>query len=382
MRRGIPLLAAAALAALCLAGPCACRPHKPVARIAVAGPLTGDLGPEGLGMLHSLQLAWTDSAGFDDLPFTVEISTYDDRADPQRAAEVARQIAADPAVVAVLGHISSGCSIAAARIYAESGLAMLTPSATSPEVTLAQTRPDWNGPRVVFRIPASDAVLGGYTAQYAYDRFSLRRMAVINDGTAYGRDLADAFRQNFEAKGGQTLPARQVARGDRDFSALLQELQSQQPDGLFYGGIYTEFGLMLRQARAMGLKFPFMAGDGSKALELFDIAGPAADGAYLAVSGVPVEDIPSAADFVDQYRRRFESPPRVFDHYAYEAGLILLECVRKAGPDRAAMLNCIRVSRHSGMLGTIVFDAKGDTLKSVITMTKAQSRDKRFVPLY
>jgi branched-chain amino acid transport system substrate-binding protein len=235
---------------------------------------------------------------------------------------------------------------------------------------------------VALRIPASDAVLGAYTAEYAYDRFNLRRMAVVNDGTPYGRDLAEAFRRRFEGKGGMTLPSRNVSRGETDFAALLSELRALQPDGLFFGGIYTEFASLLKQARAMGLQFPFIAGDGAKADELFAIAGPAADGAYLAESGVPVEDIPSAGDFVEVYRKRYGSAPRVFDHYAYEAGLIAMECLRRRGTDRAQVLDCLRTSRHSGMLGTIVFDAKGDTLKSVITVTRADAQQKRFVPLY
>ncbi|MDD5629225.1 MAG: branched-chain amino acid ABC transporter substrate-binding protein [Elusimicrobia bacterium] len=379
MRRRLSLVPAAALACACLL---ACDRPKPLVRIAVAGPLTGDLAPEGLGMQHAMEMALADSPAGGEASWRFEVAPYDDRAEPETAAQVAGRIAADPAVGVVIGHITSGCSIAAAKVYAAAGLAMITPSATSPEVTQQQTRSDWTGPRVALRIPASDAVLGTYAADYAYDRFELRRVAVVEDGTAYGRDLATAFRQRFEAKGGAIVPCRNISRGQTDFTALLSELQSLGPDGLFFGGIYTELGLLLKQARGLGLRMPFLGGDGAKAPELFAIAGPAADGAYLAVSGVPVEDIPSAADFVESYRKRYGSMPRVFDHYAYEAGLIAIECLRRNGADRPAVLDCIRNSRHSGMLGTIVFDSKGDTLKSVITMTRADAKQKRFVPIY
>ena len=351
-------------------------------RIAVAGSMSGDLGPEGVGMRRAMEMALSDWKAGTDLPWRFELAFYDDKSDPAAAEEVARRIADDPAVGVVLGHITSGCSIAAAKVYAGAGLAMITPSATSPEVTMQQTRMDWAGPRVVLRIPASDAVLGAYTAEYAYDRLNLRRMAVVHDGTAYGRDLTEAFRLRFEKEGGAIVPVRGVSRGDTDFSALITELAARKPDGLFFGGIYTEFAALLKEARAEGLGFPFVAGDGAKADELFAIAGGAADGAFLAVSGVPVEDIPSAADFVESYRKRYGGPPRVFDHYAYEAGLIALECLRRHGSDREKVLACLRASRHSGMLGTIVFDAKGDTLKSVVTVTRADARQRRFVPLY
>ncbi|MCX5794472.1 MAG: branched-chain amino acid ABC transporter substrate-binding protein [Elusimicrobia bacterium] len=382
MRSRLSLALAAALGVLAWAGPSACNRVKPIVRIAVTGPLTGDLAPEGLGMQRSVEMAVADSEAGGESLWRFEVAPYDDRAEPETAALVAGRIVADPAVAVVVGHITSGCSIAAAKVYAAAGLTMITPSATSPEVTLQQTRPDWTDPRVALRIPASDAVLGAYAADYAYDRFDLRRMAVVEDGTPYGRDLTAAFRRRFEAKGGVTVPSRSVSRGQRDFTALLSELQALRPDGLFFGGIYTEFGQLLKAARGLGVPWPFLGGDGAKAPELFAVAGPAADGAYLAVSGVPVEDIPSAADFVENYRKRYGGMPRVFDHYAYEAGLIAVECLRHHGSDRPAVLDCIRNSRHSGMLGTIVFDAKGDTLKSVITMTRADAKQKRFVPIY
>jgi len=363
-------------------GPWACNRANPVVRIAVAGPLTGELASEGLGMQHSVEMAVADSVAGGESPWRFEVVPYDDRAEPEAAAQVAGRVAADPAVAVVIGHLTSGCAIAAAKVYSASGLAMITPSATSPDVTLQQTRPDWTGPRVAFRIPASDAVLGAYAADYAYNRFALRRMAVVDDGTPYGRDLAGAFRRRFEGKGGMIVPSRNVSRGETDFTALLSELQARRPDGLFFGGIHTEFGLMLKKARGLGLDFPFLGGDGAKAPELFTIAGPAAEGAYLAVSGVPVEDLPSATDFVENYRRLYGITPRVFDHCAYEAGLIAVECLRRHGADRELVLECLRTSRHSGMLGTIVFDAKGDTLKNVITMTRADAKQKRFVPLY
>jgi branched-chain amino acid transport system substrate-binding protein len=360
----------------------ACHREKPLVRIAVAGPLTGDVAPLGLGIKRSVELALSDAGGLDDLPFRVEIASYDDRAEPDAAVQLARIIAADPTVAVVIGHLTSGCSIAAARVYAAAGLAMMTPAATSPEVTLQQTKPDWIWPRVVLRIPTSDAVLGDFAAQYAYDRFNLRRMAVVNDGTPYGHDLAEAFRQRFLAKGGAALPMQAIARGDRDFSALLSGLAPWRPDGLFFGGLYTEFGLILVQARAQGLSIPFIAGDGAKAQELFSIAGSAAEGAYIAMGGMPLEETPSATDFIESYRKRFNAEPQVYDHYAHEAGAIALECLRRVGPERGKMIDCLRSSQHSGMLGTIMFDSKGDTLKNVPTMTRADPRQKRFLPRY
>jgi branched-chain amino acid transport system substrate-binding protein len=336
----------------------------------VAAPSSGPLAADGLGLKRAVELAASEAGSCEDYPLRLEVVAFDDRGDPEQAARLARDISADPAVIAVVGHLTSGCSIAAAQVYAEAGLAMLTPSATSPEVTLQQTRTGWSGPRVAFRIPPSDAVLGGYAAQYAYGRLKLRRIAVIHDDTPYGRDLSEAFSRGFSTQGGQALPGAPAG------------WPGLRPDGAFYGGAYKGFGLLLKQARAAGWRFPFISGDGAKAPELFDIAGPAADGAYLAASGVPLESLPSASDFAARYLQRYAAAPRTFDHYAYEAGRILVECLRQSGPDRAELLEALRASRHSGMLGTIVFDSKGDTLKSLATMTQADAAKKTFVPLY
>lgn len=375
-----PRPAWACLLALVLLVPAACRKPKPLVRIAVAGPFTGDMALDGPGIRNAVELALEDAPGAEERAFRVEISTHDDMAEPEEAARAAGLICADPSVVAVVGHLSSGCTIAASRVYAGSGLAMITPSATAPEVTLQQEAPGWPGARVVFRMPASDAIQGAYAAHYVFDRLNLRRFAVVHDQTPYGRAIAEEFSRAFTEEGGAPLPARTVDRGEADFSGLLKALSRDKPDGVFYGGVYTEFGLLLKQARALGWKTPFFSGDGSKAPELFVLAGAAADGAYITVSGVPVEEMPSASDFVDKYRRRYGVLPRTYGHYAYEAGLIILECLDSAGADRARMVECIRESRHSGMVGTIVFDAKGDTLKSVITMTRADFKARRFTP--
>jgi branched-chain amino acid transport system substrate-binding protein len=365
------------LVLVCL-GLAACRQEKPVARIAVAAPFTGDMAGDGPAMEHAVRLAVEDAA--ETSPFRVELRTFDDQADPAQAVRAARLITTDPDIVAVVGHLTSGCSIAASRVYAGAGVAMITPSATSPELTRRQNAPDWPGARVVFRLPASDEVQGAFAARYAYDFLDLRRVAVLQDQTPYGTALADEFQKAFADKGGKALPLAPVARGAKNLSEPLRQILRQKPDGVFYGGVYTEFGLLLKAARAQKLRLPFLAGDGCKAPEFFDIAGRAADGAYMTVSGVPVEEMPSASDFVEKYRQRYGVAPRTYGAYAYEAGLMIMECLRDAGAERDRMIECLRSSRHTGMLGTIVFDAKGDTLKSVMTMTRADFSQKRFVP--
>lgn len=376
MLRRIALAAVTALA-------CACAPEAGPSRLVVAAPLTGDMSGEGQGLERSVRMAVADEAAETGLP-PVEIVVLDDRADPFEAAAAARRAVDDPAVFAVIGHLTSGCAIEASRVYALAPLAMITPSATATQLTAQQEAPGWGGERVVFRLPPSDDVQGEYAADYAVNRLSLKRFVLVHDRTPYGLGLAEAFRGALERKGGKTLSFEPVSRGDKDFSAAVAVIAAERPEAIFFGGLYMEAGLLLKQLRASGWRGTFLSGDGAKNPELFDTAGPAVDGSYFSVGGVPVEALPSASDFVDRYQKLYAgAAPRTFDHYGYVAARVALEALRKAGgPDRAKVLEAVRGTSRRTMVGNIVFDSKGDTLSGLVTMTRADFPRKKFEVTY
>jgi branched-chain amino acid transport system substrate-binding protein len=261
---------------------------------------------------------------------------------------------------------------------------MLTPSATAPELTEQQDRTDWSGPKVVFRLVPSDEVQASYAADFAYGKLGLRRVGILQDQTPYGLAFSGEFKKRFLARGAQVAGVDSVGRGQRDFTGVLDDLKRWSIDGVVYGGVYSEFGPLLKEARAAGLAVPMISGDGSKADELFTLAGPAADGAYATVSGVPVDHLPSAQDFVARYRARYAGPdpdPRTFDDYAYEAARIVLAGVRRSGGDRRKLLEAIRGESHPSMLGDISFDSRGDTVKTLVTVTRADYKTKTFEPV-
>lgn len=361
----------------------ACSPESSApAKLGVAAPMTGDMGNEGKGLERSVRMAVADEAA-ESGKAPVEIAVFDDRADPFEAASVARRAAEDPAVFAVIGHMTSGCALEASRVYAQYGLPMITPSATATELTARQDRPDWTGERVVFRLPPADAVQGDFAADYAVKRLQLKRFALIHDRTPYGLGLAESFRAGLTRRGATAGELIAVSRGDKDFSAAAEAVRSAAPDAVFYGGLYLEAGLLLKQLRAAGWRGTFFSGDGAKNPDLFDTAGPAVDGAYFSVGGTPVEDLPSAADFVTRYEKQWGGRPRTFDHYAYEAARIALAAYRKTGaPDRPKVLAAIRRTERRAMTGDIVFDGKGDTLKGLVTMTKADFAKRKFEVAY
>ncbi|MDE2142043.1 MAG: branched-chain amino acid ABC transporter substrate-binding protein [Elusimicrobia bacterium] len=370
-----------AVVALAALGACA----KPPAtyKLAVIAPLSGDMAADGQGMERAVELAVSDDAASSASPVKVEVVGFDDRAVPSAAAEAARKAAADPQVFAVIGPMTSGCAIEAARVLSLNPMPMITPSATAPELTLQQERSDWGGARVAFRLPPSDALQGESDAEYARQRLGLKTFAVISDGTPYGLGLTDAFRRGFEARSGGISFLTTVPRGAEDFSPVVRQIVDMKPDGVFFGGIYIDAGRLLKQVRAAGYAGIFMSGDGAKSDDLFRYAGDAADGAYLSVSGVPLELLPSAQDFVARYNKRWpDAAPRTFDHYAYEAARIALWALRKTGGDRKAAVEAIRSHSHKAMMGNFIFDGKGDSLKSQITMMKADGKRRRFDPAY
>lgn len=358
------------------------KPPAPV-KLAVIAPLTGVLAADGRGMERATILAVEDDAAGAVPGRPVTVISLDDRGDPAAAAEAARQAAGDPAVFAVIGPLTSGCAIEAARVLSQDPLPMITPSATAPELTLQQERPDWGGARVVFRLPPSDALQGESDAEYAVRRLGLKRLVVLHDGTPYGLGLADSFRRGVESREGEVTLFTSITRGQAAYPEAVRQILQQAPDGVFYGGVYVEAGKLIKEARAAGYEGAFLSGDGAKSEDFFRYAGDAADGAYLSVSGVPLEALPSAQDFVARFRKRWpDAEPRTFDHYSYEAARIALWALRKSKGDRKAAIDDIRSSPHQAMMGTFIFDGKGDSLKSLITMMRADARRKRFEPAY
>ena len=372
---------AATLAALILLAGCA---RERTVRIAVAVPLTGDAATEGDGIRRAVELAVEEANASGRFPFKLEAAAFDDRADPREAVNVAHLIVSDPRIVAVVGHYNSGCAIEAAKVYAGGPIAMISPSATNPSVTRQQLDPTWAGPRVAHRLVPDDDAQGEFAAEFAYRRLRKRRMAVLHDGTAYGRGLAERFRDHFAALGGRVVSEEEAPVGAKDFRAPLERLAAHagKPEGVYFGGLYAEAGLLLRQRRELGLadKLVFIAGDGARTLALFDVAGADADGAYVSIVGVPAEELPGARKFVEAYGRRWPGESRsVYAHLGYEAAGIALAALERSGPERAKLLAELRRRPYRGLLGTTVFDEKGDVTSRVVTMARAAADRRSFV---
>lgn len=368
----------------------ACGPKEKVVKIAVAVPLTGDMGTEGQGLRRAVEMAVEEVNAAKRFPYKIVAAPFDDRADPKEAVNVANLIVSDPRIVAVVGPYNSGCAIPAGKVYARAPIAMISPAATNPEVTAQQLSPDWIGPKVIFRVVPTDDVQGAAAAEFAYKKLGKRRMALLHDKTPYGQGLAEQFKKTFVELGGKVVSADGISVGDKDFKALLTKVKGDdaRPEGIYFGGLYTEAGLLLKQMRELGMKDPFIfiSGDGSKTPALFDIAGESADGAYLSIVGIPVEDLPSARTFVANYKKRWTGASeelKPFDHFGYEAAQIIFVALERVGaPDREKVLAELPSIKYKGLLGETIFDEKGDTLNKIVTITKARAKDRSFTSMH
>jgi branched-chain amino acid transport system substrate-binding protein len=233
----------------------------------------------------------------------------------------------------------------------------------------------------VFRLVPTDDVQGDFAAKFMRGRLRQGRVAVLHDDTLYGRGLAEQFKKTFLRLGGQVVAEAAVKVGVRHPQSVIGRLRRGNAQGVFFGGRYPEAGLILEEMRRLGLKLLFCSGDGARTPGLFDVAGAAADGAYLTMAGAPVETLAAARAFVAAYRARWGHDgegPRPFDHYGYEAAQIVLDGLATAGPDRARLVDAIRRTRHEGLLGVTSFDEKGDVRDITIAMTRARAADRSF----
>ncbi|AGY59905.1 branched-chain amino acid ABC transporter substrate-binding protein [Gloeobacter kilaueensis] len=324
--------------------------------IAVAAPLSGDQAVQGEYMLKAVQLAVDEvnkKGGIKGK--TVEIVTGDDQAKPLDATSVARKLASTDGVYGVIGHFNSGCSIPASSIYSQSNLVMITPGSTNPTLTE-------QGLKNIYRIVGRDDQQGSVDGDFALKKLKALRIAILHDKTPYGQGLAAFFRDTVEKGGAEVVFFEGITRGDKDFRAVLTKIKTIDPDLLFYGGVFVEAGLVVSQARELGIDARFMSGDGTKDQSFVELVGKTTGDIY--VSG-PAQINNKA--FVDAYRTKFNNEaPGPFGPYAYDAARILLAAMEKAPKlTREAVAEEVRkIKVFPGLAGPIAFDDKGDVVKA------------------
>ena len=297
-----------------------------------------------------------------------ELLAEDDAGDPKQGTAAAQKLV-DAKVNGVIGHLNSGTSIPASKIYSDAGIPQISPSATNPKFTR-------NGYKTTFRVVADDVHLGGTLGKYAVTELKGKSIAVIDDRTAYGQGVADEFEKGVKGAGGKTVAREFTNDKATDFTAILTSIKAKKPDVVFFGGMDAVAGPMLRQMKQLGIDAKFVGGDGICSGELPKLAaGTMADGQVVCAEagGIDPKDAAatkSMADFKAKFKTKFNADVQIYSPYVYDALNVMVAAMVKAGSaDPAKYLPVLaKTEGYKGVTGVISFDNKGDIKNGALTL--------------
>jgi branched-chain amino acid transport system substrate-binding protein len=325
-------------------------------KLAVGAPITGPSAATGAQMKNGVDQAAVDiNAAGGILGQKIAVSYGDDVSDPKQGVSVANDFSAN-GVKFVVGHYNSGVTMPASEVYQENGIVEITPASTNPKVT---ERGMWN----IFRVCGRDDQQGKVAGGYILKHFQGKKIAVVQDKTTYGKGLADEVKKTINGGGMKEVLYEGINTGEKDYSALVSKIKQSGADLVYFGGLYTEGGLIVRQMRDQNVKAPLMGGDGITSDEFASVGGPGVEGTLMTYGPDPRNN-PDASSVVAEFRaQKFE--PEAYTLYSYSAVQII-----KQAAEAAKSLDPKKVAEtmHSGInfktvLGDIAYDKKGDLTK-------------------
>jgi branched-chain amino acid transport system substrate-binding protein len=329
----------------------ACSAHAEIL-IGSAAPLTGQMSWHGEQHQRGVELVVSElneSGGV--LGEMVEVVTVDDYCDGEQALATAKKLVAD-GVVAVVGHSCSGAAIPASAVYEKAGIVMISNTATNPKLTD-------QGFRHIFRMVARDTLQGEMAAAYLAERWADGRIAILHDGHAYGRGLAEETRRQLEARGVELTIFEQITPGQSDYAEVLTSLKAAGIDVLFYGGYQPEAALLIRQARDRGYDLQLVGSDALFTEYFWLAAGPAAVGVRFVSMADPRRN-EAAAHVVEKFRAQGYEPEGL-TLYSYATVQTWAQAVEKAGTfESDAVAEVLHSHEFDTVLGRVGFDDKGD----------------------
>jgi len=330
-------------------------------KMGVAGPITGPNAAFGAQLKNGTEQAIKDiNAAGGIMGQQITMSVGDDVSDPKQGVSVANKFVAD-GVKFVVGHFNSGVTLPASEAYQENGIIEITPSATNPKIT---ERNMWN----IFRTCGRDDQQGGLAGAYIVKNLKGKKIAIVHDKTPYGQGLADETKKAMNKGGMKEVLYEGINTGEKDFSALVSKIKAANADLVYWGGLHTEGGLIVRQMRDQGVKAVLMGGDGITTDEFATVGGPGVEGTLMTFPPDP-RNRPEAKAIVAKFRAaKFE--PEAYTLYSYAA----VEIIKQAA-EAAKSLDPKKVAEkiHSGMkfktvIGEMSYDKKGDITRPDYTM--------------
>jgi branched-chain amino acid transport system substrate-binding protein len=349
--------------------------------IGIGAPLTDGAVALGKGMVKGANLAISqanESQEVKDLAIVLKSVEGDDKGDPTTGGNVATQFASNPSLVGVMGHLNSGVTRVAVKIYNAANIVQVSPANTAVDLTQM-------GMANYFRVCTMDSVQGPVAADYAFKVAGKKKAYVVDDSTVYGTGLADEWEKQFKADGGTVAGREKTGDKDTDFKALVSKIKSGGVDIVYYGGIYNSGALLSKQLKEGGVAVPLMGGDGLYDGEYIKLAGAAAAEGDLATSvGLPVDKAPGGAKFLADFEKAYPGEkPAAYDAYSYDAAnaiiKAIIEVAKAQGADKVvttegkkAIIAAMGKTNFEGVTGKVEFDKNGDTTNKAITVYAVQ----------
>jgi len=347
-----------------------------IVKIGVVAPLTGPQAHIGKDSENGARMAIEDANSkgiiINNKKVHFELISEDDQADPKTATIVAQKLA-DANVNGVIGHLNSGTSIPASRIYSNHGIPQISPSATAVNYTA-------QGLKTTFRVIANDGQQGRALGEFVAGTLQAKKIAVIDDRSAYGQGLADEFERSAKSYGGQIVAREYTNDKAVDFTAVLTSIKSKNPDLIFFGGMDPQGVPMAKQLKSLGLDVKFVMGDGGFTPKLIELAGDAAEGVYASQPSLPLEQMPGGSNFSQRYMAKYQQPIQQYAPYCYDAVNVMIAAMQKAASvEPEKYLSELGKITHAGISGNISFKENGDIRGGSVTLY--QVRQGKWQPL-
>ncbi len=354
-----------------------------VLTIGVSAPLSGENSTTGLGIQYGAQIA-IDDANSKKLVegVTFKIKALDDKAQPGIGQQNATALTGDKSVVGAVGPLNSGVAQSMLQVFASANMVQVSPSNTNPELTMGknwQTAPK-RPYKTYFRTATTDALQGGFAADYAFNGLKKKKVFVVDDKQTYGAGLAKLFNEAFTKLGGKVAGTDHVNTGDKDFGSLATKIKNSGADMVYYGGQYDESALITKQLKDTGVKIPLFGGDGMFASTYIEAAGTASEGDLATAIGVPVDTLPAAKTFVETYKSKgYKGDYGAYGAYSYDATTAIINAVKAVkeanggklptGEDlRSKVVDAVQKTDFEGISGKVSFDEFGDTTNKQLTV--------------
>lgn len=347
--------------------------------IGVDAPLTGQNSATGLGIQGGVQIAVNDANKNNTVPgVTFKVQALDDKAIPAQGQSNATQLVQNEKVLGIVGPLNSGVATQMQQVFATANLVEISPSNTAPELTqgknwqTSKSRPF----KTYFRTATTDALQGGFAADYAYNTLKKRKVFVVDDKQTYGAGLAKLFKAGFTKAGGKVTGQDHVNTGDTDFSALVTKIKNSKADLVYYGGQYDESEKLTKQLKDGGAKVPLFGGDGMFSDTYIQTAGKTSEGDLATSVGQPVDSLPSAADFIKKYKASgLKGDYGTYGGYSYDAATAIIKAIGNVVKDgkvpsdaRSKIVGEVQKTKFDGIAGPVSFDEYGDTTNKQLTV--------------